>query len=74
METDSQYIVEPGKIHNVEESTTSLVSDIPSFVAYGVSITDRDVASLAPCELINDNMVTVFLRYNTSMFVCLIIC
>lgn len=53
------------KTKNVVEetiTTTSPVSNITSFTAYGVSITAHDIASLAPCEMINDNTVTVFLR------------
>ena len=34
-----------------------------SLKAYGIDITAYDISSLAPLKMINDNMVTVLLRY-----------
>ena len=64
---DNSNLSEPYTI--VEKMTTNLVDIIPSFTAYGVSISAEDVASLAPGNMINDNMVTVFLKYLTIVYV-----
>ena len=51
----------PTRIDVAEETDT--FSAKTSFKAYGMDITAHDISSLAPCEMINDTMVTVLLRF-----------
>lgn len=47
---------------NVDVETDSSPAKT-SLKAYGIDITAHDISSLAPLKMINDNMVTVLLRY-----------